>query len=108
MQDAPNPVFVQIIIALIGIIGACIGAFVIIKIAIAESKKDIMWTAKQLDKVETQVDNHISSASHPSRDQIDHLSKELNELKSTAYTIHRNIEQKVDDLRNIIMKWKDD
>ena len=91
-----NTAAIQVLIALIGIIGSGLSVFIGLKVALAESKKDILFYAKEIERLEEWMEKHIDPISHPSKEQIRHLQQQLQTMSRTVEVAHTKIEAKID------------
>mgnify|MGYP000054635503 CR=1 FL=1 len=97
-------VTVQVVIALIGIIGSGVAVFVGLKVGMAESQKDISWINKQMDTLDKRLAAHIDGTTHPTGEQVRHLSASIEDLKDYVNEAHGRIEKKVDNVMDMLMR----
>lgn len=102
-----NAATIQILIALVGIIGSGFAVFVGLKVGLAESKKDITWMTRQMEQLDRRFTVHVEGATHPTSEQIRHLASSVEELKEYVDAALTRTDQKVDNAHNRIEKKVD-
>jgi len=95
---------VQIVIGLLGVMCSGLAVYVGIKVALAESKKDIMHITKEVEKLDVRIQKHIDSPTHPTGEQVNYLARSLDDFKDRVEDAHERIEKKVDTVMDVLLK----
>lgn len=96
--DANPAVILQSIILIVGVLGSGMSAYVGIKVANTESKKDIQHLTSAVQRLETIVETHINPSTHVSRDQITAIEKAVALMQHSTDLANSRIEAKIDKL----------
>ena len=91
-----DPITAQVVIAVLGMAFAAIGAYVIIKVSLAKVETTLTHHTEQIGEIKLAMDKHLDVTIHPSRDQITSLGREIIDFKLNMAETHERIELKVD------------
>ena len=88
-----NTAAIQVLIALIGIIGAGLSVFVGLKVALSETKKDAIYLKERMDEHEEDFKNHIAVATHPTREEINHIHAQITSMSNNVSDAHKKLDR---------------
>lgn len=100
MSESPTTVLyvVQLVVAIVTIIGAGGSTYLGLRLANTENRKDIEHLGQLVERLESEFREHTKPDNHVTKDQISEVRSSIADLRRSTDTANARIEAKLDRL----------